>query len=82
MQIFKDVLNVQIHHEIVINICSTEKWLRVTASTLLHDTKHPWVISVPPQQILSWLTLVLKIDLFCINSASSVPMNTSQWLLL
>ena len=41
MQIFKDVLNVQIHHEIVINICSTEKWLRVTASTLLHDTKHP-----------------------------------------
>ena len=29
MKNFKDILNVQIQHEIVINICSAEKWLRV-----------------------------------------------------
>ena len=43
MQNFKDVLNVQIHHEIVINICLTKKWLRVI---ILH-LPFPMILSTP-----------------------------------
>ena len=49
MKKFEDILNVQVHHEIVINICSTENYRIASTFIILRDTKHPWVVSEPPK---------------------------------